>query len=210
MPAFKEPVHAGEHLVSEANGNRSRSVGVITGGNFSAATVLGQSMLGAALSAVKSGGNTGNGTMSAVTVGAAAKPGVYKVRFTAATKFGVEDPEGFTISSGATASAYNDDIGFTITAGGTAFVAGDGFDVTVSAGTMKYTQINPAASDGTQIAAGVLFAAANASAADVNATIHNRDCEVNGLVLVWPDGLTEPQKAKAAADLAALGVIVRS
>lgn len=86
-----------------------------------------------ATSAAKSGGNTGNGTMSAVTVTAPVKPGVYKLRLTAATIFDVIDPDGFQLQAGATGVAYADDLGFTLTAGGTPFVAGDGFDITVVA-----------------------------------------------------------------------------
>lgn len=88
----------------------------------------------AAVAAAKSGGNTGNGTISAVTTNLASKPGVYQVRFTAATVFSVVDPDGFTIRGGTTGVAYADDVGFTITAGGTPFVAGDGFDITVTQG----------------------------------------------------------------------------
>lgn len=210
MPPFIEPVHAGEHLVSEANGNRSRSVATVIGGDFSAATVLGQILLGSAVAAAIAGGNTGDGAISAVTVAEGAKPGIYKVRFTSATRFGVEDPDGFNIGKGRTGTAYGDDLGFTITAGGTAFVADDGFDITVGAGTKEFTQLAPSATDGSQIASAVLFAAAAADAASVEATIHDRDCEVNGLVLVWPDGITDNQKVAAIQDLAANGIIVRS
>lgn len=210
MPVFSEPVHAGEHLVSEANGNRSRSVGTITGGDYSAATVLAQVTLGTALSAVQVGGNTGDGTMSAVTVGTGAKPGTYKVRFTSATKFDVEDPDGFNVVKGTVGTAYSDDIGFTITAGATPFVANDGFDVAVAEGSMKFTQFAPAGQDGSQVASAVLYAAANAADNDVAATIHDRDCEVNGLVLVWPEGITDEEKTAAIANLAKRDVIVRS
>lgn len=210
MTVFTEPVHAGEHLVSEANGNRSRSVVTITGGDFSAATVLAKASLGSAAAVVKSGGNTGGGTISAVTVRSDAKPGVYKVRFTSATIFGVEDPDGFNIAKGKTATAYNEDVGFTITVGGAAFVAEDGFDITVSEGSGLYTQLDPDAEEGLQTAAGVLFAGVKATDADVQATIHDRACEVNGLIIVWPDDITDEQKTQAIADLAGLDVIVRS
>lgn len=87
-----------------------------------------------AVSAIKGGGNTGNATMSAITVDATvAKAGVYKVRMLTATTFNVQDPDGMFISNGATGTAYSDDVGFTMTVGGTPMVAGDGFDITVSA-----------------------------------------------------------------------------
>ena len=86
-------------------------------------------------SAIKGGGNTGNGTVSAgptinATIG---MNGVYQVRFSDATHFTVVDPNGKQLADGQTAVAYSDaGLGFTITAGGTAFVAGDGFDMTVT------------------------------------------------------------------------------
>lgn len=81
------------------------------------------------------GGNTGNGTMTAgptVTAGVA-QSGAYTIKFTAATAFQVLDPNGRQLANGATGVAYSDGgIGFTITAGGVAFVAGDSFTVTVT------------------------------------------------------------------------------
>ncbi|WP_319568371.1 head decoration protein [Cohaesibacter marisflavi] len=208
MTVFTEPVHAGEHLVSEANGNRSRSVKTITGGDFTAATVLGESKFSSA-TATANDGNTGDGTVSAVTLGSDAKVGSYLVNFTAATEFNVVDPDGFQLTKGTVGEAYSDDLEFTITAGATAFVAGDGFAIEVAEGTGKCTQLALAASDGTQVASAVLFAGALADAADVEATVHDRDCEVNAHVLVWPDGITDEQKATAIDQLADSGVIVR-
>ncbi|MFV3077971.1 head decoration protein [Niveispirillum fermenti] len=76
--------------------------------------------------------------------------------------------------------------------------------------TGKYKRLAPAANDGTENAAGVLYADAGAVATDTRATAHVRDCEVNGLVLDWPAGITTNQKNAAIAALAALGVIVRN
>ena len=90
-------------------------------------------------SAIKGGGNTGNGTVSAgPTINAAiGMNGVYQVRFSDATHFTVVDPNGKQLADGQTAVAYNDaGLGFTITAGGVAFIAGDGFDMTVTFNTI--------------------------------------------------------------------------
>ncbi|WP_066651758.1 MULTISPECIES: head decoration protein [Sphingomonas] len=137
--------------------NLITSTETITGGAlYKRGTVLGQITAGAAVAAAKAGGNTGNGTISAVTLQGGAKPGVYAVRFTAATVFKVEDPDGYVIeTAGATGAAFADDIGFTITAGGTAFVAGDGFDITVAAGT-GYTIATAAATDGSKFPVAIL------------------------------------------------------
>src|SRR5690606_12854689 len=101
------------------------------------------------------------------------------------------------------------DIVFTITAGGEAFVAGDGFDVTVAAGDGAYAAFDPEADDGTNIAAGVLYAAAGSADAAVRALAGTRDAEVAGAMLTWPEGIQSSDKAAAIAALAGLGIIVR-
>lgn len=75
--------------------------------------------------------------------------------------------------------------------------------------TGKYKQYDNQAADGSQVAAGVLYGAADASAADVAVCIINRTAEVVATLLVWPDG--SPTDVTAGiADLLAIGVIVRS
>lgn len=73
----------------------------------------------------------------------------------------------------------------------------------------KYKPLAPAADDGTQTAAAVLFEGCDATAADVRRTVTDRDCEVSGAALVWPAGITDPQKTSALAALTALGIIAR-
>ena len=73
----------------------------------------------------------------------------------------------------------------------------------------KYAAHDPAASDGTQAAAAVLYAAVDASAGDVGGTITARDAEVDSASLTWAAGISVPNKSAAIAALAALGIIVR-
>lgn len=73
----------------------------------------------------------------------------------------------------------------------------------------KFTQLNPTASNGSQVAAGILWEATDASAADTQATAVTRLQEVIGTELVWPAGITDNQKATATVQLAALNIIVR-
>jgi len=69
---------------------------------------------------------------------------------------------------------------------------------------------NPSASDGTRTAVGVL-------ATDTDATLIDRDdaitvarhAIVTRSALIWPAGITGPQKAAAEAQLTALGILVR-
>lgn len=75
--------------------------------------------------------------------------------------------------------------------------------------TKKFKPLAPAATDGTQTAAAILFEGCDATAADVRRTITARDCEVQAAVLAWPAGITDPQKTAALAALAALGIAAR-
>jgi|GEM_PF-744100 len=77
-------------------------------------------------------GNTGNGTMGAVTAQPGIMAGAYKIDFTSATAFTVTDPMGNVVGAGSVGAAFSTQVGFTITAGAAAFVAGDGFTITVT------------------------------------------------------------------------------
>ncbi|SDL77857.1 Bacteriophage lambda head decoration protein D [Modicisalibacter muralis] len=114
-----EPRHTGAHIVSEANGARSREQGMLAAGNLPAGAVL----------ALNAGGD--------------------------------------------------------------------------------YVALAPAATDGTEIAKAVLYAAADATDAPVPIVVHVRACEVHGEALTWPTGATEAQITAGTNDLVGLGVIVR-
>jgi len=74
----------------------------------------------------------------------------------------------------------------------------------------KFHALNPTATDGTEVAAGVL-------ANDTDATLIDRDDALliarHAIVargaLLWPEGITAVQKAAAVAQLKALGILVR-
>lgn len=74
----------------------------------------------------------------------------------------------------------------------------------------KFTQLAPAASNGSQNAAGILWGPADATAADAAAVVVLRGpAIVNRNDLIWPTGATEPQIATATAALTALGILLR-
>ena len=73
----------------------------------------------------------------------------------------------------------------------------------------KYAPLTPAASNGTQLAAGVLIADAEASTPDKKADALLRGGVVNLAALVWPAGITELQKTTALAQLEAAGILAR-
>lgn len=73
----------------------------------------------------------------------------------------------------------------------------------------KFTILAPGASDGSQLAAGILWADVDATAADAPGGAVTRYAEVTGGELTWPGGITGPQKVTATGQLAALGVVIR-
>lgn len=216
MAEKTEGKYAGEAIVSEANGTRSRDAIVVASGSgiLSAMTVLGRTLTGAGAVAAAFAGNTGNGAMGAITVSGAAKQGVYKLVVTEpaanAGAFIVEDPDGKFVGRGNVAAVFNvGGLSFTLADGATDFVAGDGFNITVSGGSVKFGEFDPAATDGTGTAAAILYDGVDATAADVAAVAFVRDCEVNKAELAFVGTPTDDQKAAAYADLAKRNIIVR-
>lgn len=212
--SYTEALHAGAFLVSEANGHRSReTVTVLSGQTLKAAAVLGKVTKGTATGAAVAG-NTGNGTITAApTVGANAKVGTYRLTCiepaTNAGEFQVEDPDGVVIGVATVAVEFTTHLTFTIADGGTDFAAGDSFTITVAAGSGKYKEWNPSNTDGSETAAGVLWDAVDASAADKAGVAIVRDAEVHGDSLVWFSGASSGNKTTGKSQLATLGVIAR-
>jgi Bacteriophage lambda head decoration protein D len=73
----------------------------------------------------------------------------------------------------------------------------------------KYKALDPAAVDGSEAAAGVLYGAVDASAADAEGVAIVRLAEVNAAELVWPAGITGGEQTTALGELAALSIIAR-
>jgi hypothetical protein len=74
----------------------------------------------------------------------------------------------------------------------------------------KFTALAPAATNGSQNAAAILWAGVDASSADAPGVVLLRGpALVNQHELVWPDGATEAQITAATTALAALGIILR-
>ena len=164
-------LRAGDYPVVHKKGTVASGQGALARG-----TVLGAILLGAASSAAKSGGNTGNGTLTldvTTPILAGAQPGVYTARcITAATNSGtfrVEDPNGTVLGDVAVGATFSDDVKFVIADGGTDFVVGDGFDITIAAGSGKVVKSVAAAVDGSAVPVGILAADADATSADVDA-----------------------------------------
>ncbi|WP_233869675.1 head decoration protein [Paraburkholderia adhaesiva] len=218
VPPLFEIWHDGGFLVSEANGHQSRDEITLTGGaKVLAGTVLGQvttNGVGLSVSLSEGAANTGNGSVSITSAPQAdvTLPGVYTVTFTSATKFTVTGPGGLSLtgqSPGAEVSASG--LGFVVTAGDTAFAKGDSFEILVGpAGTPgAWCAWDPAASDGSQHAAAILFGTRDATLADCAAVAITRAAEVNATELIWPPDATPEQIAGAGTQLQSVGILLR-
>src|SRR5689334_16905748 len=111
MTVYTEDLHAGAFIASEGPGTRSRdAITVLSGQNLKVGAVLGKVAHGTASSAAFAG-NTGNGVLGAVTLGANVKAGVYKLIIldpvTNAGAFQVEGPDGIVVATGKVATAFN-------------------------------------------------------------------------------------------------------
>lgn len=189
-------------IISEASNQRSRENVVVTqtGTALASGTLLTKVDAGAGTFAMDAGA-TGNPTSGAITIGAAAVPGVYLIEFTAATTFRVEDPNGVTIGTGALSAAFSEaGVGFTLTAGATPAVAGDLATITVAAGSGKYIAYTADGAAGPADA--VLYNWLPALTGDAKAVAFVRDAELNRGELTGLD-------AAGQADLAEKGLIVR-
>ncbi|HOY59327.1 MAG TPA: head decoration protein [Verrucomicrobiota bacterium] len=74
----------------------------------------------------------------------------------------------------------------------------------------KVKVVDPSASDGSEVAAGVLIQAVDANLADRDDGLFvARHAIVADHALVWPTGITVAEKKSAIAQLKALGILVR-
>ncbi|HFA60150.1 MAG TPA: head decoration protein [Rhodospirillales bacterium] len=82
--------------------------------------------------------------------------------------------------------------------------------VGIVAATGKVKALDPAATDGSQTAAGVLLEPVDATAGDRDdGILLARHAIVADHALVWPAGITNAEKATAIAELKAIGILVR-
>lgn len=223
MAPITEPQHDAAFIVSLAAGNRSLKKATLLAGSGSdrvltAGQVLSKQFSGTAASAVAGpgGSNTGDGTMGSVTVGAAAKEGVYRVVFiepaTDLGTFEVSDPDGVVVGQGVVGTQFSGGgLTFTVADGATDFAAGDAFAITVTLSAEKYLEFDQDVAAPANEPAGILLNDTTApDGSDVEAYVVVRDAEVNQSELVWPSDITAAEKALAERQLEdLLGIIVR-
>jgi hypothetical protein len=213
--SYAEGNYAAEFLIGECDeASYSRDTGILaSGNNLLAGAVVGK-IVSAGTGAAQAGTNTGNGMMGAITVGNGAQAGTYVLKVikavTNAGDFEVYDPQGDLCGVGQVAAAFSGGgISFTLADGATDFVVGDTFTITVTALTVKWSVLAPTGTNGSQIAAGILYRATDASSADTTAVFITRAATVGSAKLVWPGGATTAQKNTAIAQLTAAGIVVR-
>lgn len=219
MPVQTETKYLGDWLKFETENQYSRDVVTILAGSGAerallTGMVLGKITKGAATGAAVAG-NTGNGTITAApTVGQAAKPGVHRLvciePATDGGKFTVHDPDGVLVGVATVGVEFTTHLTFTIADGSTDFAAGDTFTITVAAGSGKVKQIDFAATDGSDVASGILLLDTTApDGADRSAVAIVRNAIVSENGITWPAGATTNQKNAAIAQLKTAGILVR-
>lgn len=170
----------------------SESGTLLTGENVVRGTVMGKVTAGTPTGAAV-GGNTGNGTITAVSNGAGAKVGVYRLTCiepaTNLGKFTVEGPTGLTLGVATVGSAFAGEINFTINDGATDFVSGDAFTITVAAGSGKWRKAVAASTDGSDVPIGIATGDMDATAADKVMSFYRRGV-FNQAALTFGAGVT--------------------
>lgn len=167
QPGIQAQVYIPDQLIADARNLVSQPI-VLAAGTLKRGTVLGQ-QTAQPITAAATAGNTGNGTIGTLSVGASPKVGAYALVATAATLFSVTDPEGVALGTATAGTPFTSaEINFTITAGGTAFVAGDSFTVAVSDAVGTYIESVKTASDGSQNPVAILADDADASVGPVS------------------------------------------
>ncbi|MBM9401554.1 hypothetical protein JUN65_08140 [Gluconacetobacter azotocaptans] len=215
-PVLTEHFYTAAFLVREANGFLSRDRGIVLNETSEDVSMDGGLILSLATPVtadfVVSEGNTGNGTIGAITVVAGTTPTNYGVAFTDATDFTVTAPNGTALGSGTTGTAFAaGGLSFTITAGATAFVAGDSFTIIV----VPAVPAQYAPYTGGSAAAAILYDRLYVLADTAqHVTVISRMAEVNGSELRWDPSVTGAAnaatlQAQALAQLAAAGIVVR-
>lgn len=76
--------------------------------------------------------------------------------------------------------------------------------------TGNYVPLAPAAVDGSQTAAAVLFAGKDVNTGVQKAVAHVRNCELNVNKVTWPSGITAAQKTTAIDQLAGKDCLLRA
>ena len=213
----RQPRALGDVVIMEQAADYSRDRVVLKGPGgsdtvtYEPGTALGQISLGGITSAVT---GTGNGTRTQIARGPLAQQGAYRAVYVSSdpATWEVFDPNGNFLGTVATGTKFeHPQIEFQISAGGTAWVVGAVVTFTVAFGSGQYVPVDFEATDGSQHFAGVCGSHHVIEGTDTaNSFAVVRSALLKASEVLWPDGATEDQIAKAiaAADLWR-GIVVR-
>ncbi|CDX01293.1 Hypothetical protein DPCES_1406 [Desulfitobacterium hafniense] len=184
-------------------------------GTHSRGTILGKILKGAVTSMADED-NTGDGAVTQLAIGQAAKVGDYVVTcITAPTvasannaKFSVVSPDGEQMVNATQGVAYaSNQVNFIIgNATEADFVVGDKFIITVAAGSEKYTNVSRAAVDGSDVPYAIL-AEDIVGSTDGAVGVLYMSGEFNEDALIVPEGETV---ASYKGDLRKIGIFLKS
>jgi hypothetical protein len=124
----------------------------------------------------------------------------------------VQDPDGKSIGTARVGVAFDGPIKFTIAAGAEDFVVGDMFKVTVgaTAESVELLALDPAATDGSQVAAALSFGPATTGVGETKRVMIVRQAaDVISGMIGWPDGISDAVRADAVQALARRGIRLR-
>lgn len=164
-------------------------------------SVLGQVVTADAEATAFAWNAVGTGAISAVTVGAGAKVGTYRVTIVDADagkgNFSVVDPDGVVVGYGSVTVAFSGGgLGFTIADGNPDFAVGEGFNIVVNPGSGKYKLAVETAADGSKVAAAIVMEYKEVPATTDTAVL----CLVKGPAIVSKGGLVLDSTYNLAAE----------
>ena len=218
MPVLSESNNLGDVLKFEAPNMFSREeITVLAGSGSDRSIAVGEVVAKRTMSNITitpDGGNTGDGTAGAVTLGSMLETGAYALICTAAAAnagtFQVLTPNGYRLPDLEVGQAYaGDHLNLTISDGAADFIVGDSFTVDIS-GDSKVVAMDLTAVDGSQNPIGIITSEVIApDGADIKGVAIVRDAILADHAMVWPTGITNQQKSDAITALEQRGILVK-
>lgn len=209
---YEQDPRTADFIAAEAEGTLSRAVVTVASGqDLKAGAVMGRVL---AATDAADAGNTGDGTLAVGNIGSKAVEGGYSLVCVAAATdggtFNFYAPDGTLIRQVTVdGTAHdNDHIVVTLTDGAADFAVGDEFTIDLDAG--EYEQVDPAGTDGSQIADAIAYEAVDATGGAASVTAIVRHAEVVKSQLVFADAVTTAEQDTAIAELARKNIIARS
>jgi hypothetical protein len=204
----------GDFLLREEDAHYSRGLATVieAAGVLKPGAVLGKRTK-STVTATATEGNTGNGVMGVVTLGARAEVGNYLLRCIAAATnagtFAVFTPSGYRLADATVAAAYaGAHLNFTLADGAADFIVGDTFTIAVT-GDGKYDYAKAGAVNGLADAVAVLLVPVDTTEDDVpNALVLERDALVSVQGLIFDETVDDDNKRAAmVAGLKKVGIL---